>query len=162
MPLALKKSSRGCCSSLCLVLKKYKDTMIDQNHLPVNVAELVLAETTLQANSDIERPASRHGTSNTRHRDHGNVLQLDIRGGFGDEDETLVQEIKQTLVGLDGALNSVVTVVAGEVLGRHDNLLAGQAAENLGHHLVNRLFVVWLQLILVLGLQEVPKAGLVD
>jgi hypothetical protein len=56
----------------------------------------------------------------------------------------------------------VVTVVAGEVLGRHDNLLAGQAAENLGHHLVNRLFVVWLQLILVLGLQEVPKAGLVD
>lgn len=122
----------------------------------------MLAETSLQADSDIERAAGRHGTSDARHCDHGNVLHLDISGGLGDKDKTLVQEIKQTLVGLDGALNPVVTVVAGKVLGRHDNLLAGQAAENLGHHLVNWLFVVWLQLILVLGLQEVPIVVSVD
>jgi len=72
-----------------------------RNYLPVNVAELVLAETILQSDSDIERPAGRHGTSDTRHRDHGNVLHLNVGGGFGHEHKTLVQEIKQPLVGLD-------------------------------------------------------------
>lgn len=56
----------------------------------------------------------------------------------------------------------MVTMVAGKVLRGHDNLLAGQAPEYLGHHLVDRLFVVWLQLILVLGLQEVPVVVSVD
>jgi hypothetical protein len=50
----------------------------------------------------------------------------------------------------------MVAVVADEVLGGHDDLLSGQAAEDLGHDLVNGLFVVGLQLVLVLVLHEVP------
>ena len=50
----------------------------------------------------------------------------------------------------------MVTVVADEVLGGHDDLLSGQAAEDLGHDLVDGLFVVGLQLVLVLVLHQVP------
>lgn len=110
--------------------------------LPVDVAELVLAQTALQTNGNIECPTGRHGTPNTRHGDHRDVLDLNVGGRLRDKDKTLVQEIKQTLIGLDGALDTVMSVMAHKVLGRHDNLLAGQSTEDLGHHLVDRLFVV--------------------
>lgn len=84
--------------------------------LPVDVTELVLSETSLQADSDIERPAGRHSTSDTRHRDDGDILHLDIGGGFWHKHEALVQEVKQSFIGLDGALNTVVTMMAGKVL----------------------------------------------
>lgn len=110
--------------------------------LPVDVAELVLTQATLQADGNIERPTGRHSSSNTRHGNHRNVLQLDISGRLRDKDKALVQEVKETFVGLDGALNSVVTVVAQKVLGWHNNLLTGQSTEDLGHHLMDRLLVV--------------------
>lgn len=49
----------------------------------------------------------------------------------------------------------MMAVVADEIFGRHDDLLAGQPPEDFGHHLVNGLLVVWLQLILVLGVQQI-------
>lgn len=102
----------------------------------------MLTKATLQAHGDIERPTGRHGAADTRHGDHRDVLHLDICGRLRDKDKALVQEVKETFIGLDGALNSVVTVVAHKVLGWHDNLLAGQPTEDLGHHLMDRLLVV--------------------
>lgn len=47
-------------------------------NIPVDVAELMLSQAILQANSDIKRPTSRHSTANTRHGDNGDVLKLDV------------------------------------------------------------------------------------
>ena len=66
----------------------------------------------LQGDCDIERSAGRHGAANARHSDDGNVLDLDVRGRLGNEDQALIQEVQETLVGLDGALDPAVTVVA--------------------------------------------------
>lgn len=49
-----------------------------------------------------------------------------------------------------------------KVLGRHDDLLSRQSTENLGDHLVDRLFVVRLQLVFVLVLHEVAVSMLVE
>lgn len=128
--------------------------------LPVNVAELVLTQTTLQADSDIEGSAGRDSAANTRHGHHRDVLELDVGGRFRDEHETLIQEVERALVGFDGTLDTVVSVMADEVLGRHDNLLARQPTENLGHNLVDGLLIVCLELVLVLILQKFPATGL--
>lgn len=102
----------------------------------------MLTHTSLQGHSNIKGSAGGNSATNTRHRHDCNVLHLDISGGFGDEDQTLVQEVKQTFVGFDRALNSVVAVVASKVLGWHDHLLTRQSTEDLGHNLVNWLLVV--------------------
>lgn len=125
-------------------------------YVPVDVAELMLAQATLQADCDIKGATGGDSASDTRHRDNGNVLHLNVSRRLGDEHETLVQEVQKTFVGLDRALDTVVAVVTDKVLGGHDNLLSGQTTENLGHDLVNRLFVVGLQLVFVLVLHEVP------
>lgn len=128
--------------------------------LPVNVAELVLTQATLQADGDIEGSAGRNSAANTRHGHHRDVLELDVGGRLRDEHETLVQEVKRALVGFDGTLDTVVSVMADKVLGRHDNLLTCQSTENLGHNLVDGLLVVRLELVLVLILQKVPATWL--
>ena len=138
----------------------------------------MFTQTILQSNGDIECAASGDGAAHTGHGDHSNVLHLNVSRRLGDEHKTLVQEVQETLVGFDGALDSVVTVVAGivldaagdrvdnlvpdEVLGRHNDLLSGEATEDLRDDLVNRLFVMRLQLVLVLTLHNVPMVVLAD
>lgn len=61
--------------------------------IPVDVAELVFAHAGLQADRDIECPAGRHGTADSRHGDDGNVLNLNVRRRLRNEDQTLVQEV---------------------------------------------------------------------
>ena len=62
-------------------------------HIPVDVAELVFSHTSLQANRDIKRSASRDGTTHTRHGNDGNVLNLDVSGRLGNENQALIQEV---------------------------------------------------------------------
>lgn len=69
--------------------------------LPVDVAKLVLTQSTLQANSDVEGSAGGNSASNTRHCDNRDVLHLNVGRGLGNEHETLIQEVQKTLVGLD-------------------------------------------------------------
>lgn len=45
-------------------------------------------------------------------------------------------------------------MVADKVLRWHNDLLAGQPTEDLGHYLVDGLFVVRLQLVFVLGVKN--------
>lgn len=73
----------------------------NSGYLPVDVAKLVLTQSTLQANSDIEGSAGGNSASNSRHCDNRDVLHLNVGGGFGNEHETLIQEVQKTLVGLD-------------------------------------------------------------
>lgn len=80
--------------------------------LPIDVAELVFAQSGLQTNRDIKGPAGRDRTAHTRHRHHGNILQLDVGSGLGNKDEALVQEVQRPFVGLDRTLDSMVAVVA--------------------------------------------------
>lgn len=80
--------------------------------IPVNVAELVLAQAALQADGDIKRSTSGDSASDTRHGDNRDVLHLDIGRGLGYEHEALIQKVQKTLVGLDGALDAMVAVVA--------------------------------------------------
>lgn len=47
-----------------------------------------------------------------------------------------------------------MAMVTDKVLRRHNDLLAGQPTEDLGHHLVDGLFVVRLQLVFVLGVEN--------
>lgn len=124
--------------------------------LPVDVTELVLAQTTPEADSDIKGSAGRDSATDTGHGHHRDILKLDIGSRLGNEHETLVQEVKRALVGLDRALDTVVSVVADKVLGRHDNLLARQPTEDLGHDLVNGLLIVCLKLITILLFQQFP------
>lgn len=81
-------------------------------YLPVDVAKLVLTQSTLQANSDVEGSTGGNSTSNTRHCDNRDVLHLNVGRGLGNKHETLIQEVQKTLVGLDRTLDALVTVVA--------------------------------------------------
>lgn len=120
--------------------------------IPVNVAELVLSHSALQADGDIKRPTGRDSSADTGHGDNGDIFDLNVSGGFRDEHEALVQTEQETFVRLDRALDSAVSVMADEVFGWHDNLLPRQSSEDLRHHLVDRLFVARLQLVLVTSL----------
>lgn len=62
-------------------------------YLPVDVAKLVLTQTTLQANSDVKGSAGGNSASDTRHCNNRNVLQLNVGRGLGNEHETLIQEV---------------------------------------------------------------------
>jgi hypothetical protein len=64
------------------------------SNIPVNVAELVLAQSALQADGDVERSAGRNGTPDTRHRDDGDILDLNVCGWLGNEHEALIQAVK--------------------------------------------------------------------
>ena len=88
-------------------------------YLPVDVAELVFAQTTLQTDSDVKCAAGGDSASDTRHRNNRDVLHLNVSRGLGDEHKALIQEVQETLVGLDGTLDAMVTMVAvdGLVLG---------------------------------------------
>lgn len=65
----------------------------------------------LQGDRDVKRSTGRHRTAHTRHGDDSNVLNLDVGGRLGNEDQALIQEVQQTLVGLDGTLDTAVAVV---------------------------------------------------
>lgn len=118
MFLALKKSSRDFCSSL-FTLAIYSQKKDRSEYLPVDVAELVFAQTTLQTDSDVKCAAGGDSASDTRHRNNRDVLHLNVSRGLGDEHKALIQEVQETLVGLDGTLDAMVTMVAvdGLVLG---------------------------------------------
>ena len=117
----------------------------------------MLSHPTLQRDCDIKRPAGRHGPADTRHGDDTDIFDLDVRRRFGNEDQALIQEVQKTFVGFDGALDAAVAVVTLEIGRWRNDLLAGQAAEDLGHHLVDWLFIMGLQFIFVLGLQHLPE-----
>lgn len=104
----------------------------------------MLAQSALQADGDVERSAGRNGTPDTRHCDDGDILDLNVCGWLGNEHEALIQAVKQSLVCLDRALDSTVTVVADEVFRRHDDFLSRETAEDLGDNLVDGLFVAGL------------------
>jgi hypothetical protein len=70
-------------------------------YVPVDVAKLVLAQATLQADCDIKGAAGGDSASDTRHRNNGDVLHLNVSRWLGDEHEALVQEVQKTFVGLD-------------------------------------------------------------
>ena len=72
----------------------------------------MLPHASLQCDGNIECPARRNRPADTGHRDHSNILNLDIRRRLGNEDQTLIQEVQKPFVGLDGALDSAVAVVA--------------------------------------------------
>lgn len=72
----------------------------------------MLSHASLQSNCDIKRPTGRHGSANTRHGDNGDIFKLDVRRWLRNEDQTLIQEVQETFVGLDRALDSAVTMVA--------------------------------------------------
>lgn len=75
----------------------------------------MLAQSALQADGDVECSAGRNGTPDTRHRDDGDVLDLNVGGRLGNEHEALIQAVKQSFVCLNRALDSAVAVVADEV-----------------------------------------------
>lgn len=79
--------------------------------IPIDIAELMLSHSALQANGDIERSAGRHSTADTRHGDDGDVLDLNIGGRLRDEHETLVQTEQKTFICLDRALDSAVPMM---------------------------------------------------
>lgn len=93
MFLALKKSSRDFCSSLCACQNVAGNKKKKSGYLPVDVAKLVLTQSTLQANSDVEGSAGGNSTSNTRHCDNRDVLHLNVGRGLGNKHETLIQEV---------------------------------------------------------------------
>lgn len=94
------------------MLASAKYLSVIEIHIPVDVAELVFSQASLQANCDIKCSAGRDGTTHTRHGDDRNVFNLNVSGRLGDEDQALIQEVEETLVRLDGALDSTVTVMA--------------------------------------------------
>lgn len=76
----------------------------------------MFAQPILQSNGDIECATGGNSTSNARHGDNRNVFHLDISCRLGNEHQTLIQEVQKTLVGLDGTLDTLVTMVAGMTL----------------------------------------------
>lgn len=70
-------------------------------NLPIDVAELMLAQAALQADGDIKCSAGGNSASDTRHRDNRNVLHLDVSCRFRYEHETLIQEVQKALIGFD-------------------------------------------------------------
>ena len=129
---------------------------------PVDVAELMLSQPTLQRDRNVKRPARRHGPTHPRHGDDLDVVERDVRGRLGYEHEALVETEQVSLVGLDGALDAGLLVVAAEILrGRHD-LLAAQGSEDGGHGGVDGGLVVHLQLVLVVALQHLGRHVEVD
>lgn len=75
----------------------------------------MLSHASLQGNRDVESSAGRHRTAHPGHRDHRNVLDLHVRRRLRHKDQALIQEVQETLVGLDGAFDSAVAVVAVKV-----------------------------------------------
>lgn len=118
MDFALKKVSRGCCSSLHVVLADYSEFGIILHcefDSPVDVAELMFALPSLERDGDIERPAGGDGASHSRHGDDGDVFDLNVGGGFGDEHEGFVEAEEEAFVGFDRAFNAVHIVVATQI-----------------------------------------------
>ena len=66
----------------------------------------------LQAHGDVKSSAGRHCTAHTRHRNDGYILDLNIGRRLGNEDQTLIQEVQETFVGLDRAFDAAVAVMA--------------------------------------------------
>ena len=66
----------------------------------------------LERDGDIKRPAGRDGPSHPRHGDDGDIFDLDVGGGFGDEHEGFVEAKEETFVGFDGAFYAIHIVVA--------------------------------------------------
>lgn len=96
------------------MLASAKYLSVIEIHIPVDVAELMLSQASLQADCDVKRSAGRNGTTHPRHGNDRNVLNLNVSGRLGDENQALIQEVEETLVRLDGALDPTVTVMAVE------------------------------------------------
>lgn len=84
---------------------------LHSDYLPIDIAELVLAQSTLQSHGDVKRATGRHRTTHPRHGDHRDILELHVGRRLGYEDETLVQKVKQSFVRLDRALDAAVAVM---------------------------------------------------
>lgn len=55
-------------------------------NIPVDVTELVFSHAILQSHGDIKSPASRHRTTDTRHGDNSDILELNVVCRLGHED----------------------------------------------------------------------------
>lgn len=65
-----------------------------------------------QGDGDVEGSASGDGAADSRHGDDGDVFDLDVGGGFGDEHKGFVEAEEEAFVGFDGAFDAVHVVVA--------------------------------------------------
>ena len=73
-----------------------------------------------------------------------------VSGWFGNEHESLLKAIEETLARLDGTLDAVLLSVRREVLCRGGNLLVCKSLEDVGNDLMKGLVVAWLKTIFVL------------
>jgi hypothetical protein len=80
--------------------------------LPVDIAELMFSLARFQGDGDVKGSAGGDGAADSRHGDDGDVFDLDVGGGFGDEHEGFVQAEEEAFVGFDGAFDAVHVVVA--------------------------------------------------
>lgn len=68
--------------------------------------------TALEGHGNIKCSTSRERTADTRHGDHGNVLDLDIRRWLRNKYKALVETKQEAFVRFNGALDAAVLVVA--------------------------------------------------
>jgi hypothetical protein len=85
-----------------------------------------------QRDGDVECPASGDSAAHPRHSDDGDVFDLDVGGGFGDEHEGFVEAEEEAFVGFDGAFDAVHVVVATWVVGVSIWGQAGTEADGIG------------------------------
>jgi hypothetical protein len=86
---------------------------------------LVIAQATLQADGNVECSAGGNGTSDTGHGDDGDIIHLDVSRRLGNKHQTLIEEVQKTLVCLDRTLDTVVTMVAENLLALGIDVAAG-------------------------------------
>jgi hypothetical protein len=65
-----------------------------------------------QGDGDVKGSTGGDGAADSRHGDDGDVFDLDVGGGFGDEHEGFVEAEEEAFVGFDGAFDAVHVVVA--------------------------------------------------
>lgn len=106
---------RGCISLMVPVLSFLKGEIgvAVRMDLPIDVAELVFSLSRLQSHGDVKGSAGGDGAADARHGDNGDVFDLDVGGGFGDEHEGFVEAEQEAFVSFDGAFDAVHIVVAG-------------------------------------------------
>jgi len=117
---------------------------------PINVGELVLCHASLHGEGDIEGATRRHCSAYPRHGHGSDVIHADVSCRLGDEHEGLVEAEQMTLVGLDGALDARLLMMADEVARWTGNALATESSEDVCNNNSYWRFVVSLQLVLVL------------
>ena len=109
----------------------------------------------LHGKGNVKGAACGHGPTHTRHGHRRNVVHADVRRRLGDEHEGFVKTEQMSFVGLDGALDTRLFMMTDEVARWPGNALSTKALEDVRHNSRNWRFIVRLQLVLVLVLQQV-------